>query len=625
MPLPRSEKKPPPGSTVDQELEDSNRELLDLTLLDETATPKEKALAARVLELEALRSKPPISESFDHTTPSKNTSLRPPPSFPPVPKPIFTNPSPGFINASNTSGFSQRREPKINHVSEFDGDRNKTEQFLIGCLNVFSMQRSTFEDDEMKIGYAISYFKGSAEQWILPFQRRKHLENRYVRILSDWHEFVKAFQQEFGKVHSRDHYFLQWSKCRQKNRPVAEYLSELRSVASELSDYSEMVICDKIRGGLDDYLLDEMSHYDTPGSLNELTQLLHKLEDRNLIRESQRQDRRDSVPKQYGTVRSQQYQSNTTVPHPTATVTPISKSQSSSSTSHPVRKDRNTSKIGGPANTVLGEDGRYHITAEEQERRINRRACTYCDTVGHFRIDCPVRPGGKKRSTEEADKESQKLYLAHVDEFGSESDGVYNESDSEDSVTDGEMNKDLLACSVVPSALTLETTDSIPYSIHTCSFSRPSLVFSRLFVSVVINGKCTKALLDCGATASFMDKNLASSLDLSLVPLARATKLTGFEGKASVQAMSSETDIVSFSMNGHPEELQFYVIESPEHNIILGMDWFHTYNPTLNWKSGKITIDGNVSWAIYHDRKGKPTKDKKKTVRKGHRYSQKLT
>jgi hypothetical protein len=92
--------------------------------------------------------------------------------------------------------------------------------------------------------------------------------------------------------------------------------------------------------------------------------------------------------------------------------------------------------------------------------------------------------------------------------------------------------------------------------------------------------------------------------------------VTGFDGDNSPAIiMEFQTAPVSLLMNGHPESLQFFVIDSPVHAIILGMTWLVKYNPLVNWQSGKITMDGHVSHAEYIDGNGISSKDKpKKTV-----------
>ncbi len=39
----------------------------------------------------------------------------------------------------------------------------------------------------------------------------------------------------------------------------------------------------------------------------------------------------------------------------------------------------------------------------------------------------------------------------------------------------------------------------------------------------------------------------------------------------------------------HSEEIQFYVIQSPTHPLILGLSWLRTHGPQISWREGQIT------------------------------------
>ncbi len=44
----------------------------------------------------------------------------------------------------------------------------------------------------------------------------------------------------------------------------------------------------------------------------------------------------------------------------------------------------------------------------------------------------------------------------------------------------------------------------------------------------------------------------------------------------------------------HSEFIQFYVIHSPNHSIILGIPWLRTHNPHISWREGPIVQWGST-------------------------------
>jgi Domain of unknown function (DUF4939) len=61
------------------------------------------------------------------------------------------------------------KEPKVNPPDAFYGDKDKSDAFLAQLSLSFQLQSSRFLDDRTKVLFAISYMKGTAFNWSLPY------------------------------------------------------------------------------------------------------------------------------------------------------------------------------------------------------------------------------------------------------------------------------------------------------------------------------------------------------------------------------------------------------------------------------------------------------------------------
>jgi hypothetical protein len=525
------------------------------------------------------------------TSQTCSTTLYPPPHSEKLeiknPYPLFQEPTKSFNYASLPSESSRTLEPKVNNVFEFNGSRMDSEAFIIGCDTVFTQQPTRYSSESNKIMYAVSYLRGDALKWILPFQRKKLRSQVPLDIFNDWEFFVESFMEQFGIVNSRQMAVLKLKRLTQNGKDISSYFSELRELENELEDYSTSSLKDSLIAGLDEYYLDKLQYVSIPEKMRDLKVLLLELESRKQILELQLRDRNTSS-------HNSRKVSFSAFNRPNSPSTRFFSKTSPSSIDRPTQST--VTRSGGPLNTIRGADGLNHITPEIRRSRMLEGRCTYCGELGHFVGDCPNTPQSQRRIAEkkppdkrlypkmtDTEKQNVKCLMAHLEEHDVDDDEIdiagmdaYTDSSSEDG-----LNKPKLACVCLNnSKVTIPTT--LVHSIHAYKPSKTTKIFSQLFCSVNINDTTIKALMDSGASASFIDKKLAESLKLELTPLTNPTKLTGFEGdKSPAISMNFMTKNVSFILNGHSETLQFFVIDSPVYSIILGMDWLHKTKTAL--------------------------------------------
>ena len=186
-------------------------------------------------------------------------------------------------------------------------------------------------------------------------------------------EFLEEFRRVFdhpsqgsdaaGRLHS----------LRQGARSVADYTLEFRNLAAD-SGWDDTALRSAYQRGLSEKIKDLLVR-DTPTSLNELSALVHRLDDRLRERQLERTQRRENAGRgtsaHLGT-RSPRYHTPTTSPAATT---------SGASQSRPTEGDEPM------------QLGHSRLTPGVREQRFRDHLCLYCGGGGHiiFRA-CPVRP-----------------------------------------------------------------------------------------------------------------------------------------------------------------------------------------------------------------------------------------
>ena len=97
-----------------------------------------------------------------------------------------------------------------------------------------------------------------------------------------------------------------------------------------------------------------------------------------------------------------------------------------------------------------------------------------------------------------------------------------------------------------------------------------------------------EALLDCGATGMFIDKEYAEAHNLSQRKLPRAIPVYNVDGMLnSAGSITHEVDLW-ITVKGHRERCTFEVVNLGKTCLILGMTWLKKHNPEIDWKTGNI-------------------------------------
>jgi len=139
---------------------------------------------------------------------------------------------------------------------DFDGDRSAGKAFLTSCRTYIRLQSEAFNDDLVKIIWAMSYMNaGRAGHWMAhEFETEAH--NGRLCFL-DWLDFEEEFQKDFFPLGAEAAAVnaLEMTEYFQGNRTVEAYLDQFRDLVcdAEYSDLKTIVV--KFRRGLNRRIL----------------------------------------------------------------------------------------------------------------------------------------------------------------------------------------------------------------------------------------------------------------------------------------------------------------------------------------------------------------------------------
>jgi hypothetical protein len=140
--------------------------------------------------------------------------------------------------------------------------------------------------------------------------------------------------------------------------------------------------------------------------------------------------------------------------------------------------------------------------------------------------------------------------------------------------------------------LTSITTSSSPILS-----SEPSRCFN-IPLKIDFHPHCIKvqALLDSGAFAYFIDKNLIKHHNLPIVLKKSLVVVEVIDGRPLILGnVTHETKPLDIILEGHRSTIVFNIISSPSNPLVLGLFWLEMINPDIDWKKRKLTYRTIVS------------------------------
>jgi len=96
------------------------------------------------------------------------------------------------------------------------------------------------------------------------------------------------------------------------------------------------------------------------------------------------------------------------------------------------------------------------------------------------------------------------------------------------------------------------------------------------------------ALLDCGATGSFLDTEFVRGHNINIRKLLRAAPVYNVDSTLNKSgSIKEEVDIILIFQN-HTEKATFTVCDLGDKEAILGHTWLYHHNPEINWRTGEV-------------------------------------
>lgn len=125
--------------------------------------------------------------------------------------------------------------------------------------------------------------------------------------------------------------------------------------------------------------------------------------------------------------------------------------------------------------------------------------------------------------------------------------------------------------------------------------SKPSPISSPLCQARLLlpQGSQTPAtLIDSGSDAYIIDNDLALQVGVCPIHLPAPVPANALDGHL-LRTVTHHTVPIHMLLSGnHHETIQFHILSSPRHLLLLGFPWLRCHNPHIDWTTGAI-----LSWS----------------------------
>ena len=99
-----------------------------------------------------------------------------------------------------------------------------------------------------------------------------------------------------------------------------------------------------------------------------------------------------------------------------------------------------------------------------------------------------------------------------------------------------------------------------------------------------------KALLDSGATGSFIDRNFIRSKGINTWTLLCNIPVFNVNGSPNEAGQISEVVDVLLRYKTHSERMLLAVSGLGKQSLILGYNWLKDHNPKIDWEKGEVEM-----------------------------------
>ena len=270
-----------------------------------------------------------------------------------------------------------RAKIKARDPDPYDGsDPTKLRAFLSQCKLVFQARPYDFDEDQVKITYAVSWLKGTAQRWYEPTLALA--DDDLPDYAINWDDFEEALKTTFGEPDpvSSASYKLDQLVMKDTHH-VTKYNVEFNELAT-ITGYEERALFAMYYRGLAPRIKDSLALSGKPDTLDELRTKAQALDLRHWERkEEDRYKPNASSSSSVKATPSAAQSSNRTYSH-----------SSGSRNRHPTPA-ASPSKPKSDIAKVLGPDGKLLQSEKDRRRRLN--LCLLCASKDHMVDACPSR------------------------------------------------------------------------------------------------------------------------------------------------------------------------------------------------------------------------------------------
>jgi len=101
----------------------------------------------------------------------------------------------------------------------------------------------------------------------------------------------------------------------------------------------------------------------------------------------------------------------------------------------------------------------------------------------------------------------------------------------------------------------------------------------------------TEALLDCGATGLYIDREFAQSLNLNFQKLSHPIPVYNADKTPNKSGPIRDVVTLRIKIGDHVETATFAVTDTGRDKVILGYSWLCRHNPNIDWKAKKLLFN----------------------------------
>ena len=314
-------------------------------------------------------------------------------------------------SSSTTQASSTAKDPKMPTPSKYKGRRGQPYETFVSTLGLmFSGMPITYgttiqPKNRERVLYALGCLEDDAATWAKPYLDSLQPGATPDPLIDNYYGFMKELDRAFGDVTKPIKARQKLKTIKQNNRPVTTYISEFRVLAAE-ADYKDFVnLRELFEAGLD---VDIIKFMPTLGEPKDIEDFYKKAitADQTLYRV--KITTQGHTPKPTPPAPRPPRPSN---PTPS---TPRPNPPAPTSSSAPAKPFPPPPPPQVPSDMMEldATTGRYHLKAEEKERRFKNNLCMRCGDSGHRAAACDK---GKKKASnlavleagEDDDDESQ--------------------------------------------------------------------------------------------------------------------------------------------------------------------------------------------------------------------------